>query len=241
MQKAQIRAIQFLKAGKDAPKMLDFVDKAFDQVALSIQPFIILPQDFRSLMRRDHRFDAAPQQILDKIRRRITAIRDQALKIEAFQKCLRLRAVVPLSSRQTHPQRIAQAIHRHMDFAAKTAPTPTQRLRSAFFVRLLHTDAPAQSCCQSSRVPYPALWQNAEASAPTPPPHTSARSVYIRCSNSHTRLAATAIVLHFGSSISPLPQNGGRLARLCPHRHSGRFARNPGFSSIDRRLVSHLS
>jgi hypothetical protein len=43
--------------------MLDFVDEAFDQMALSIQPLIIRPQDFRALMRRNDRFDTLCQQI----------------------------------------------------------------------------------------------------------------------------------------------------------------------------------
>jgi hypothetical protein len=58
VQKAKIRAIQFLKTRKDTPKMLDFVDKTFHQMAFSIEPFIIRSQDFGTLMRRDNRFDA---------------------------------------------------------------------------------------------------------------------------------------------------------------------------------------
>jgi hypothetical protein len=82
VQQAQVGTIQFLKAGEAASKMRDLVDEAFDQMALSIQPLILRPQDFRALMRRNDRFDTLCQQLLDKIRRCISAIRDQALKTE---------------------------------------------------------------------------------------------------------------------------------------------------------------
>ena len=174
MQKAQIRAIQFLKAGEDTPKMLDFVDETFDQMALSIQPSIILAQDFRPLMGWDHRLDAPRQQILDKICRCITTIGNQALERQPLQQRLRLRTIVALSGSQTHTQGVAQAIHCHMDFAAKPAPATSQRLRPAFFVRLPRMDGHVQSCCQSSRSPYPGQRQNGSAAVPTHPTHTSA-------------------------------------------------------------------
>lgn len=94
MQKAQIGTLQFLKAGEDAPKMLDLIDEALHQMVFSIQPFVMLAQDFRLLMGWDNRFNAA---------------------------CLP------------------------------------------------HRDARAQSCCQTSHFPYPALGQNGLASAATHP------------------------------------------------------------------------
>ncbi len=133
MQKTKIRAIQFLKTGKDAAKMLDFVHKTFHQMTLSIQPFIVLPQDFSPLVGWNDGVDAPLEQKGNKILSRIATIRDQLVKIKAFEQGIGLGDVMALSCRQQQAQRVAQRIHRHMDFTAKAAPTTAKRLFTVFF------------------------------------------------------------------------------------------------------------
>ncbi len=221
--------------------MLDFVDETFHQMTFTIEPFVIVPQDFGTLMGCDDCLDTVRKQIVDKILGSIATISNQALKIETVQQGLGLGTVVALTGGQTQAQRIAQSIHRHVDFATKAATNSVPRLAPHFFERLRHRDVPAQSCYQSSHFPCLDPGQNDRACVPKHRPYTSARSVYKHCSNSHTRQAANAIAIRSGSSISPLQQSGGRLARLFQYRHSALVSRNPESSSIDRRLVSRLS
>lgn len=125
MQKAKIRPIKFLETRKDTPRVLDFVDKALDQMPFSVEPFIILAQEFGTLMRRDNGFNAALQQIVDKILGGIAAICDETLKIKAFQQLLGLGDVMLLPGSQDRVQGIAQPIHRDMYLATEaTTSTP---------------------------------------------------------------------------------------------------------------------
>lgn len=140
MQKAEIRTVQFLKPRKNTAKMLDFVDKAFDQMAFPIQPGVVFAQQLGTLVRRNDGLNTPCQQVVNESLRCIASIGNQPLKAKPFQQCLRLRTIVALSSRQTQPQRVAQSIYRDMDFAAKATMTATQRLFTVF-------SAPAAQGC----------------------------------------------------------------------------------------------
>lgn len=163
-----------------------------------VQPGILLAQDIRPLVRRNDGLNAPHQQIINEILSRIAPIRNQSLKIKALEQCLSLLDIVALPRSQTQPQGIAQPIYSDMDFAAKAAPTPTQRLFPVFFRHPPHRDAPAQSCCQSSHFPYLHPRQRWSASVPRPRLCTTARSACRYYSTGHTRLALSAMVRHFG-------------------------------------------
>jgi len=45
VEKAQVGAIQLVEAGENAAKVLEFVDAAFDQMALPVEPGIIRALD----------------------------------------------------------------------------------------------------------------------------------------------------------------------------------------------------
>lgn len=45
----------FIKARENAPKMLDFIEKAFHKVAFFVQVFIIISGDFSIRSARNHR------------------------------------------------------------------------------------------------------------------------------------------------------------------------------------------
>lgn len=55
MEKSQVTTGQLIKTRKDTTKMLDFVDKAFHQMAFTVQPGVILTLSFGALMRRNNR------------------------------------------------------------------------------------------------------------------------------------------------------------------------------------------
>lgn len=113
--------------------MLDFADKALDQVPLTIPPFVVLSQDFGALMRWNHGLNASIQQIFDEMSRRVASVGDQSLEVKTFQQVLGLRDVVALTCGETETQRIAQAIYRDMDFGGEAASAASEGLLTVFF------------------------------------------------------------------------------------------------------------
>jgi len=113
--------------------MLDFADKTLDQVPLTVQPFVILTQDFGALMRWNHGFNASIQQIFNEMSRRVASVSNQPLEVESFQQMLRLGDVVALPSSQAQTQRVPQSIHRHVDFGGESASTASEGLLAMFF------------------------------------------------------------------------------------------------------------
>jgi hypothetical protein len=193
---------QLTEAGKGVAKMFDFVDKTFNQMPFTIQPFIVIPFRLGSLMGWNDNFDAVFSQPIDKFLRSIAPICNQPLKVKAIHQNQRLDDVVSLSGTQAQAQGIAQTIDGNMDFSAEATPTPTQRLIRrvvTFFVRLPRTDERGQWCYPSSHFPNRDRRQNEPAFAPTRLVHTSDQSVYKRYSIFRTQPVANAIVNHFGS------------------------------------------
>jgi hypothetical protein len=47
MEKAQIKTCQFVKARKDAPKMLELIDRTFKQLSLLIPSGVVRARQFR--------------------------------------------------------------------------------------------------------------------------------------------------------------------------------------------------
>ena len=181
--------------------MLDFVDKTFNQMAFTIQPLILLTQDFSALMRWNNGFNTLLQQIGTEVLCRIATISKQAVKIEAFQQMISLGDGMALTSRQRKTQGVAQAINRDMDFATEATATASQGLLTAFFRHPPRKDAPAQSCYQSSPFPYQDHPQSIQASLARHPLCTSAQSVCKSCSICRIQQAIIAIVRHCGSPI----------------------------------------
>src|SRR5690606_5404272 len=114
-------------------KMLDLVDKALHQMAFTIQPAVVFAQHCSALVRRNDGFNTAIQQILDEMRCRVASIGDQSFKVEPFQQILGLGDVVPLTWCEAKTQRVAQSIHRYMDFGGETPSTASQSLLAVFF------------------------------------------------------------------------------------------------------------
>jgi hypothetical protein len=67
MQEAEITTGELVKARKDMTKMLDLVDKALDQMALAVQPRIVVMWLLAARMRWDHRLSASLKHKVDKV------------------------------------------------------------------------------------------------------------------------------------------------------------------------------
>ncbi len=221
MEKPQVTRRQFVEARKDPTEMLDLVDETFNQMALTVQPAVVVAGLFGALVRRNDRNRPLLDNPIDQRLSGIATIRNHVLSRQAFQQGLRLSAFVRLSCRQPDPQRIPQTVHRDMDFGAEPTATTPQRLlllSAAFFVRLPRTDVPAQSWRLPARFPYPVRWQSAQTFAPRRLLHTNERSAYRRCSNFHIQQAATAIALRCAISTARLRQSADTFVttRLLP-------------------------
>ena len=190
-------------------------------MTFTIDPFIVLTQNDGTLVWWNHSFNLPFQQIIDKMLCRVTAICQQAVKLKAFKQLVGLSNVMPMSARQGKAQGVAQTIDCDMDFTTKATTTASKSLFTVFFRHLLHRDAHEQSCCQSSHFPYRDRLQNSQTFFATHPFYTIVQTAYRLYSSFHNRLGVNAIVRHFGSPISQLRQNCGRLLRLCLHKHSG--------------------
>jgi hypothetical protein len=210
--------------------VLEVVDTAFDQMAFAIEPPLVVALEFGALMRGNHRLAATLLHLRDQICRCIPPIRDHPLDGEAIEQGPRLARAWVLSWRCPAVNRTRSGLPSPSTVRCILQLKPP-RLRPracapCFFVRLPHTDAPAQSCCRSARVPRQDRRPRPPAAAPPRRPDTSGQTAYRRYSMAPTRPGATAIAPRCGSAILWRPQSGGMLARLGPYRPGGRYARN---------------
>ena len=87
--------------------MLNFVDKAFNQMSLAIEPGIVIPLCQSALVRWDNCFCTRPNDLIDKVLSGVTTVSDQPLKVKACNQIVRFRDVVTLTGSQEKAQRIA--------------------------------------------------------------------------------------------------------------------------------------
>lgn len=99
-EKAQVTLRQFVKAGKDAPILLELVNETLHQVPLFVQVLVIRPGLLAVAAGRNDRFGFFVGQHLPKIIGIVRAIRDQALKIILSDQRFCLGNVMPLPGSQ---------------------------------------------------------------------------------------------------------------------------------------------
>src|SRR5579871_5519571 len=243
LQKPKITTGQFVEARKDTPKMLDFADKALNQMPFAVAPIIIFSWLFSVDFRRDDHFNALGDEFHDKTLCCITTVGNQRLKVQVNYHIMRLEDVMALTGGQGQAQRIAQAINCHMNFGAKPASAAPQSLFSlstVFWGLPQRRHERVQWYCPPSHFPYLGQPQNTPTCAPTPRCRTSAQSACRHCSNARIRWAAVAIAPRYGQPIRPPRQIHGILVRY-QHTLAGLLSKIPALSSIVRPSVSWLS
>ncbi len=105
--------------------MLDLTDEALDQVAFFVCVPINLTLFFAVATRWNDRFRALFFDAFDKVRRVVTRIGEQHLKVAVFDKRRRLRNVVTLAARQAKSQWQSKSIHAQVNLGGEAAATPT--------------------------------------------------------------------------------------------------------------------
>jgi hypothetical protein len=129
--------------------MLDFVEKALNQMRFLVQMVIIISLFFTVLAGRDHRFGLFFCNAIQIFIRVLRAIGNDPLKIKRCNQVIRLGDNVALSCSQEKAQPVAQRIYAGVDFGGEPAPAAPERLAilpTAFF------DAPAAHGCARTMV-----------------------------------------------------------------------------------------
>ena len=125
-------------------KMLDLVHKTLHQMTFAVQPVIISRGLLTVRARWDNRCGTLFEQDLAKVIGIVASIGNQIFTLKIRDQAFSLRDVVTLPTRQRKSQRIAQRVHRHMDFGGETAPAAPQCLRG---LPTVFSDAPAAQGC----------------------------------------------------------------------------------------------
>lgn len=239
MKEAEITAGEFVKTRKDATKMLDLIDETLHQMALTLQPNIVVTRLFAALMRWNDWLRASFKHKVDKVLTCVASVCNHMLTGKTVGHFDRFDAIVSLACGQAHTQGVAQTIDRHMNFGAEPTSATSQcllHLPACFFVRQQHKDERGLPCYQSARFPYRGLEQSIQTSLAKRLHRTSAKSAYTHCSSFHKRLAVIATVPRYAISKAHLLRIVGTFAlTLC--RCLCIMAETARFSAIVRQLV----
>jgi hypothetical protein len=100
VQEAQIATSQLIKAREDTAEVLDLVDKAFNQMSLTIQPVVVLTLYVTELMRRDNWNSPTLENETDNLLTRIASVSNDILRPKAPQPIKGFGAIVALTSSQ---------------------------------------------------------------------------------------------------------------------------------------------
>ena len=235
-----MRTIRFLNTLKDAPKMLELIDKTFYQMPFLIQPLILFSQDIRSLMWWYHYHDAdAPrQQIGDKILCSVSTICNQAVKIEPLKQAPRRVLSWRYSTVKCRRKRLPKPSTVTWILQLKP-PRPRHRTCSPLFfcaicVGISTNDGAIDQPIFHIEV-VGKIRQHSFPHACFTPAH---KAFNWHCSSFQVRQVVSAVALHFCSSTLSFPQNDGTHLRF-PHTHSGYRRESPELSSIRHMKLAY--
>ena len=128
MDKARKPRGKFVEAGKDTPKLLEFVEKTFDEMAFAVEPSVVIALDFGTLVRRDDRNRMILKDEVNKSLSSISSVRNDVRRLETPDERFRLGNIMTLTRREPHTQWIAQGIYTGMDFAGEPASAASEGL-----------------------------------------------------------------------------------------------------------------
>ena len=118
----------------DGAKVLEFVEKALDEVALAIEIKITCQWNCAAGVGRDDRGDLPIGEGLDEGVGVVSLVADESRRLGMLKQRLCTSKIVGLSWRKHQLDRIAQGIDERMNFGAQSTARPTDRLRAVFFL-----------------------------------------------------------------------------------------------------------
>ena len=113
--------------------MLDFVEEAFDEIALTIKREITIALHFAVGLWRDHWNDCPPIERVDLRIGVVSPVADEGARISSLEQRLRAGEIMVLSRRQHQAEGIAQGIDERVDFGGQSSARSADGLRAVFF------------------------------------------------------------------------------------------------------------
>ena len=137
---------QFVVACGDSSKVLELVEEALDEIALTVEDKITSPRRLAVGFRRNHGGDFA---LGERIEQRVGVVRlvaNQSLWISLLKQRLCASQIVRLPRREHHIDGIAEGIDKGVNFSGQSAAGSADRLLAVFF------RAPALCWCARTMV-----------------------------------------------------------------------------------------
>jgi hypothetical protein len=124
---------EFVVAGGDSSKVLEFIEEALDKIAFAVEREIAISLGAAAGRRRDNRSDSALGQGVDKPISVEGLVADQGIGIGGFNERLGAGQIVGLTWREHQLDGIAQSIDERVDFGGQSAAGSADRLLAVFF------------------------------------------------------------------------------------------------------------
>ena len=124
---------EFVVAGRNGAKVLNFVEEALDEVALSVEHEIALSLDLAVGFWGNHRRDFPPSKGIDQRIGVVGLVSNQCLRIGVFNQVLRASQIVDLACREHQIGGVAQGVDESVDFRGQSAARSADGLVAPFF------------------------------------------------------------------------------------------------------------
>jgi hypothetical protein len=124
---------KFVVAGGNATELLEFVEEAFDEVALAVEREIACARYLAIGLGRDHRGDPPLGEFVDKRIGVESLVADEGARIGMFEQWLPTNQIVGLAWREHQVDGIAQSVDERVDFGGQSPAGSPDGLRAVFF------------------------------------------------------------------------------------------------------------
>jgi hypothetical protein len=124
---------EFVVTGRNGAEVLNFIEKALDEIALAVKREIAIPLGLTVGLWRDHWRDVAPGEGADQLIGVVSLVCDQSIRIGIFDQVFRASQIVGLSRREHQIGGIAQSIDQSVDFGGQPAARAADGLITVFF------------------------------------------------------------------------------------------------------------
>ena len=125
---------EFVVAGGDCAKLLEFVEESLNEVALGIKSEIARQRCFAARMRRNHGDDLPLGKLREEGVGVVGHVADQRLRVGLCEQRLCPGEVVGFSWREQDFDRIAERVDECVNLCAQSAARSADRLRAVFFL-----------------------------------------------------------------------------------------------------------
>lgn len=124
---------EFVVAGGDGPKVLEFIEEALDEITLAVECEVAGPWRLAVGLRRNHRGNVALSEGVEQRVGIVGLVANQGVRIGIVEQQLCASQIVSLPRREPHLDRITEGIDKGVNFGGQSAARSTDRLLAVFF------------------------------------------------------------------------------------------------------------